>query len=99
MKETAKRMKGKQWDITGIGFGQRASNNTKVIKKFEDNLMLFREQGPSSPTVFNYNPFTFLWSVQRYAPLESDCADSPGTDYVSFFFRLHELLQLCLLRC
>lgn len=47
-----------------------------------DNLMLFRRQGPMSPTVFNYNPWTFLWSVERYFPLP-DCTDSPGTDYVS----------------
>jgi hypothetical protein len=44
--------------------------------------MLFRRQGPASPTVFNYNPWTFLWSIERYFPLP-DCTDSPGIDYVS----------------
>lgn len=43
--------------------------------------MLFRRQGPSSPTVFNYNPWTFLWSVERYFPLPNCTA--PGIDYVS----------------
>lgn len=49
-----------------------------------DNLQLFREETDlSAPMVFNYNPWTFLWSVQRRVPLSSDCAGSPGKDLVS----------------
>ncbi|VUC27725.1 unnamed protein product [Clonostachys rosea] len=82
MSVTEDRMKGRHWHVTGVGYGVRGSTNGEVITKFEDNLMLFRRQGPNSPTVFNYNPWTFLWSVQRRAPLSSDCAGQPGTDYV-----------------
>ncbi|CAI6090783.1 unnamed protein product [Clonostachys chloroleuca] len=80
MSVTEDRMRWRHSHITGVGYGIRGSTNGEDITKFEDNLMLFRRQGPNSPTVFNYNPCTFLWTVQRRAPLSSDCAGQPGTD-------------------
>lgn len=32
--------------------------------------------------MFNRNATTFSWAVKRRIPLSSDCADSPGKDYV-----------------
>ncbi|KAK7757456.1 hypothetical protein SLS62_000471 [Diatrype stigma] len=70
-----------KWDVTGVGYGMRGSNISEIITRFEDNLQLFREETDlSAPMVFNYNPWSFLWSVQRRVPLSSDCAGSPGKD-------------------
>ncbi|KAI0592887.1 hypothetical protein F4775DRAFT_580291 [Biscogniauxia sp. FL1348] len=74
----AMEMNDTQWDITGIGFGLRGSIIGEIIARFEDIIMLYRNKAPDAPTVFNYNPESFLWSIQRRAPLSSDCAASPG---------------------
>ncbi|KAI9902224.1 hypothetical protein N3K66_004041 [Trichothecium roseum] len=79
------------WDITGIGNGMRSASIPEVITKFEDNLITFKEKVPEAPTVFNYNADSFLWSIQRRAPLASDCADSPGT--------LYDYIELCQEAC
>ncbi|KAI1638594.1 hypothetical protein F4809DRAFT_649215 [Biscogniauxia mediterranea] len=76
----AKEMDDTPWDITGIGFGLRGSIIGEIISRFEDIIMLYRNKAPDAPTVFNYNPESFVWSIQRRAPLSSDCAGSPGKD-------------------
>ncbi|KAI5918515.1 hypothetical protein F4810DRAFT_570681 [Camillea tinctor] len=76
--DLAREMDGINWGITGVGFGVRGSTLEELIVEFEDILMTFRQKALDSPTVFNYNPDSFLWSIQRRAPLSSDCAGSPG---------------------
>ncbi|CAM1501276.1 Fc.00g104380.m01.CDS01 [Cosmosporella sp. VM-42] len=65
IEKTREGMKGIRWHVTGIGYGQRGSVLPEVITRVE---------------AFNYNPSTFLWSLQRRAPLSSKCAGSPGKD-------------------
>ncbi|KAI9150884.1 hypothetical protein HJFPF1_10661 [Paramyrothecium foliicola] len=86
MSLTANRMKGRRWPLTGIGYGLRAAKSEELITQFEDQLILFRKQGPNSITVFNYDPSSFLWSLQRRLPLASDCVGSPGKDLGTYIF-------------
>lgn len=59
-----------------------SQSSTSCFLTLVDNLITFKEKVPKAPTVFNYNADSFLWSIQRRAPLASDCAGSPGTLYV-----------------
>ncbi|KAK7222965.1 hypothetical protein V2G26_010968 [Clonostachys chloroleuca] len=74
----AKYLKGTKWDVTGIGFGMRASTIAEVVTLFEGEVFLFHQKTPNVPTVFNRGPDSLLWSVQRRFPLSSDCKGKPG---------------------
>ncbi|CEI65643.1 unnamed protein product [Fusarium venenatum] len=73
-------VEGVDWHAAGVGFGIRGSNISELTGLFEENLAIYREEAPDAKFVFNYSPISFLWSVQRYFPLSSDCKDHPGKD-------------------
>ncbi|CAH0038751.1 unnamed protein product [Clonostachys solani] len=74
------RFKDVEFHVTGIGYGMRPSKIPEVITRFEDNVFLFNRLVPDTPTVYNYNPNTFLWSVERRFPIKEDCSKKPGKD-------------------
>ncbi|VUC23405.1 unnamed protein product [Clonostachys rosea] len=74
----ADRMKNKTWDLTGVGFGQRGSNRPEVTNRLEDVLLLYRENAPLAPHIFNWSPDSFAAAVKARAPLSEDCTNSPG---------------------
>ncbi|GKU08334.1 hypothetical protein FLAG1_09301 [Fusarium langsethiae] len=78
--EFAEHVTNFEWHAAGVGFGIRGSNISELTRLFEENLATYREQAPDAKFVFNYSPLSFLWSVQRYFPLSSDCKDHPGKD-------------------
>ncbi|CAH0051809.1 unnamed protein product [Clonostachys solani] len=80
-----------EFHVTGIGFGMRPATIPEIITRFEgarhdddadllaaDNNFLFRKTVPDTPTVYNYDPNTLLWSVARRFPIEEDCTNKPG---------------------
>ncbi|KAI1265858.1 hypothetical protein F5Y18DRAFT_29999 [Xylariaceae sp. FL1019] len=71
---------GKFWNATGIGFGTRGYPRQDMTIEFTDLITLFRSEAPEAPILFDYNTTTFLWAVQHYLPLRSDCAGAPGTN-------------------
>ncbi|KAH7004721.1 hypothetical protein EDB82DRAFT_533009 [Fusarium venenatum] len=80
MREAGYNVRGVDWHAAGVGFGIRGSNISELTGLFEENLAIYREEAPDAKFVFNYSPISFLWSVQRYFPLSSDCKDHPGKD-------------------
>ncbi|OBS27892.1 hypothetical protein FPOA_01834 [Fusarium poae] len=78
--EFAENVQGVDWHAAGVGFGIRGSNISELTGLFEENLAIYREEAPVAKFVFNNSPVIFLWSVQRYFPLTSDCKDHPGKD-------------------
>ncbi|KAF3008046.1 hypothetical protein E8E14_005487 [Neopestalotiopsis sp. 37M] len=75
------RMKGRVWDVTGVGWGIRNSTMIELVDLFENNLLEYREEAPLTPTVFNWSPTSLAQSVIRHVPLIEDCTDKPGTLY------------------
>ncbi|KAM0237321.1 hypothetical protein ACHAPO_004668 [Fusarium lateritium] len=76
----AENVQGVDWHAAGVGFGIRGSNISELTGLLEENLAIYREEAPDAKFVFNYSPLSFLWSVQRYFPLSSNCKDHPGKD-------------------
>ena len=51
----------------------------------KDLIHIFRDEAPAAAMVFNYNPSSFLWSLDRRVPLrEGGCEGRPGKNLVSF---------------
>jgi hypothetical protein len=44
---------------------------------------MFRQKAPGASLGFNRSPDTTLEAVKRWAPLDSDCINSPGKSLVS----------------
>ncbi|KAL4727071.1 hypothetical protein ACLX1H_005971 [Fusarium chlamydosporum] len=78
--ELAEHVQGVNWHAAGVGFGVRGSNISEITGLFEENLAIYRKEAPNAKFVFNNNPLTFVWSVQRYFPLSSDCKGQSGKD-------------------
>ncbi|KAF2791646.1 hypothetical protein K505DRAFT_363639 [Melanomma pulvis-pyrius CBS 109.77] len=81
-----KKLEGTMWSVAATGFGVRGSNTTELTYHMEKTLQLFREKAPGAALAFNRSPVSTLEAIQRWAPLSSDCADSPGKDLGSETF-------------
>ncbi|EON65240.1 hypothetical protein W97_04477, partial [Coniosporium apollinis CBS 100218] len=75
-----KKLKGTDWSVAVTGNGLRSDNTVEGTRHFENILQLFRKKAPNAVLAFNRNATTTLEAVQRWAPLDSDCKDSPGKD-------------------
>ncbi|KAF5012643.1 hypothetical protein FDECE_1274 [Fusarium decemcellulare] len=71
------RMDGIDWQVTGIGYGVRASKTHEMIIRFEDLIKLFNTI-PNAPIVFNYGAEDLVWSVQHRLPILGNCTEHSG---------------------
>ncbi|KAI1357712.1 hypothetical protein F5Y08DRAFT_351852 [Xylaria arbuscula] len=62
-----------EFDLMGIGPGMRGAKLPIVIERFEDLIDMYKRRRPETPIVFNYNPESFLWSVEHRIPMREDC--------------------------
>ncbi|KAM7185251.1 hypothetical protein V8F20_011878 [Naviculisporaceae sp. PSN 640] len=69
------------WTGTGVGFGVRGSNREDVTIRFGEIIQTYRDQVPSAPTVFDYDPNSASWAIQsRFPFVGGDCSTTPGKD-------------------
>ncbi|EME44778.1 hypothetical protein DOTSEDRAFT_72280 [Dothistroma septosporum NZE10] len=74
----ANRLKGTNWDGTGVGFGVRGSNYEVLTADFEDILATYRKDADEAVFFFNRSPNTTSEALQRRLPLPKGCP--PGKD-------------------
>lgn len=77
------RMQGIDWEVTGVGYGERGANTLELTVQFTETVNLFKKVSPDAPIVFNRSPNTTLEALARFAPITGDCAHAPGKDLVS----------------
>ena len=77
------RMQGIDWEVTGVGYGERGANTSELTVQFTETVNLFKKVSPDAPIVFNRSPNTTLEALARFAPIAADCAHAPGKDLVS----------------
>ncbi|KAH7311491.1 hypothetical protein B0I35DRAFT_438176 [Stachybotrys elegans] len=71
---------GVDFDLLGIGYGIRGATLPPVVERLEDLIDMYHRKLPSTPIVFNYNPESFMWSLNHRLPMREDCeaAKKPG---------------------
>ncbi|KAK2601138.1 hypothetical protein N8I77_010608 [Diaporthe amygdali] len=74
-------MEGRNWDVTGVGWGIRNSTMLELVNLFEENVNQYREAAALTPLVFNWSPTSLAESVIRHVPLREDCTGRPGALY------------------
>ena len=82
------RMQGIDWEVTGVGYGERGANTSELTVQFTETVNLFKKVSPDAPIVFNRSPNTTLEALARFAPITGDCAHAPGKDLVSESYRM-----------